>query len=687
MAKAAYIGVTTAVPTYSTQSASITESNIGTYFTVTNGSYYFAGSGSTFTTNNGGVNSSTASTTLTAKYDMSSVSFSYSYSSESGWDKFTLIVAGTTVADGLSGSTTTKTWSGSIKSGDTIEFKYVKDSSSSSYDDQCTFSNMTITMQTQTGTEQREVARKVKNMYIGVPTEVPSYGIGNIPITASNISTHFTVSNGTYYFAGSDSTFTSNNVAVKSSTATTTLTALNDTDVSFSYTYSTEAGYDKFTIVFAGTTILDGVSGSSTTPTPYSGHLAKGQTIEFTYTKDGSTNGNSDKCTFSDMTVTGTTQIGTETKEVARKVKKGYIGVGGVARLFFSSGLHGNQTLFADSSTKTLIAVKYANEYWVVGGQRYDGSTYYATIAYTKDLAGSWTTNDVWSESDRSSSSDESNNRISCVDYGNGYWVAGGYNVDKVTSGSTTTTYDYGKIAYATSPDGTWTTKTVIEDGAIADIVYANGYWAAAYVIDASNDEIGVVYATDPTGDWTNNLLTEGVGVSLNLNCIGYGDGYWVVGGYSYSSSYNAQIHYGSSISGTWASKTLWNANESGSVRSIKYGNGYWVAGGYYANSGTYKGRIAYSTSPGGTWTKVDIWDSDSVNSVEYANGLWIAVGEGKIAYATSPDGTWTVREIDTTVAPSYVNDIAFGNDTYVIVGDGGGIAYSSEIETLGTAQ
>ena len=123
----------------------ITASNISEYFTVTNGSsYYFNGQGNVFTTNNTGVSSSTASTILTAKQDISEISFDYSYSSEPSFDKFTLKVAGSTIENAVSGATTTKSYNGSLTSGQTIEFKYVKDSSFNENDDKCTFSNMVI---------------------------------------------------------------------------------------------------------------------------------------------------------------------------------------------------------------------------------------------------------------------------------------------------------------------------------------------------------------------------------------------------------------------------------------------------------------------------------------------------------------------------------------------------------------
>lgn len=124
----------------------ITADNIGDYFTVTNGNYYFAGSGATFTSNNAGWNGSTASTVLTAQQDISVLAFNYSYSSEANYDKFTLKVGGTTVEDGVSGATTNKSYSGSLTTGQTVEFTYAKDSSQDKNDDKCTFSNMRITI-------------------------------------------------------------------------------------------------------------------------------------------------------------------------------------------------------------------------------------------------------------------------------------------------------------------------------------------------------------------------------------------------------------------------------------------------------------------------------------------------------------------------------------------------------------
>lgn len=166
-----YIGADIEVPVYSEGTVvNITTSNVNDYFTVTNGSYYFAGSGSTFTSNNTHVSSSTATTTFTAKTDMTNLSLTYCYSGESNYDKFTLTVGSTTVANALSGSTTTKTYSGgSLKTGEKIVMTYSKDGSGDYYNDECYVSNISFTSKIQTGTEQKSnVACEVKNLYIGV---------------------------------------------------------------------------------------------------------------------------------------------------------------------------------------------------------------------------------------------------------------------------------------------------------------------------------------------------------------------------------------------------------------------------------------------------------------------------------------------------------------------------------------
>ena len=188
MAAEIYIGVPK--PEYE----SITGNNINQYFTVDNGSYFFEtiksgdgllddGSG-IFISNNTGVPYSIATTTLTALTNMD-ISFIYTYSTETDKDKFTLTVGDTVVEDGVSGPTTTKTYTGSLSMGQKIIFKFQKNSYDAdlgtTIDDTCSFSNMRKI------NEPGSVSiKKVKEIYIGVGVDgVPKkikevyIGVGN----------------------------------------------------------------------------------------------------------------------------------------------------------------------------------------------------------------------------------------------------------------------------------------------------------------------------------------------------------------------------------------------------------------------------------------------------------------------------------------------------------------------------
>ena len=280
-----------------------------------------------------------------------------------------------------------------------------------------------------------------KSVYVGVKTECPIYEETTttkektISITASNVSTYFTVTNNTYYFEGSGSSFTSNNVGIDNSTAETTFAAKqNIKSITFDYSYSTENQYDKFTLKVAGTIIKNAVSGVGSNS--YNGSLTSGQTIIATYIKDESGSENDDKCVIEnivivvDVTETTQTQIGTEIKEVARKVKKlyasvngvarkikkGYVGVNGVARQFFAaepvwrlktgsfiptfatnatsqdgfnitydtpysadSTLGNNLYKFFDNNTSTYCPLRYKTDY-------YKGNDYHITMEFPKNI-------------------------------------------------------------------------------------------------------------------------------------------------------------------------------------------------------------------------------------------------------------------------------------------------------------
>lgn len=109
---------------------SIGSNNATSYFTISNGSnYYFRQDGNDWIATNGGINSSTATTTLTCTF-AGTYRFSYYYQTEANYDKVTLTVGGTTVLNAVSGSSSlTTTGSYSLSSGSTIVMTYTKDGS------------------------------------------------------------------------------------------------------------------------------------------------------------------------------------------------------------------------------------------------------------------------------------------------------------------------------------------------------------------------------------------------------------------------------------------------------------------------------------------------------------------------------------------------------------------------------
>ena len=310
--------------------------------------------------------------------------------------------------DGESG-----TYTGTLKAG-----KYFYFSNSSAISEQtCTFSNITCTTAT-------SVARQVKKMYVGIDSEIPIYSEGNVTktLTTSDIEDVFTVTNGSYYFAGNGTEFKSNNKSKDSSTATTTLTAKVDISaISFSYSVSSESNYDKLTITVGSKTVANAISGTSSST--WSGSLTAGQTIVMTYAKDGSQSKNNDCGTISNIIVTyySKVQTGTERKDVARLVKKGYIGIGNVARPFlgeYELAYYGTAT--ALTQARNSLASTTVGDYALFAGGAYGNydATYSSVVdAYNKSLTRS--TPSVLSEVRM---------HLSATSVGNYAIFAGGYN-------------------------------------------------------------------------------------------------------------------------------------------------------------------------------------------------------------------------------------------------------------------
>lgn len=191
------IGRKKQVPIYNETTTTVQDlstSTIENYFTVTQGSSYgwdiTGDSGLIFKPSNIGVNSSTATVTLTAVKDLSGLLILGSYYTEQNYDKITLIVAGETILDavsGVQGSSNPTTGSNTLtrfvdnkklKKGDTIVFTYKKDPSTHhTYESYTSFlignSLNYITTTTEiTGYEEKILPQNISNLYLSSTKKV-----------------------------------------------------------------------------------------------------------------------------------------------------------------------------------------------------------------------------------------------------------------------------------------------------------------------------------------------------------------------------------------------------------------------------------------------------------------------------------------------------------------------------------
>ena len=335
MAKGCYVG--------SISNIRIDDTNISDHFEVTNRTYGFE-----WTTVNGskclaptnyGVNSSTATMTLKLKHNVDRLAVGYTCNTEQDGDKVTLKIGSTYVLNGASGTLNNSYYSDALTAGTIITFSYSRNNLDYEGDESVLFKNLAI--------QSDRVAHKVKNIYVGVPTTIPIYETVTTPVTidVDNIDTYFDVTNSAYYFkpGGSGNIFEASNLGVDSSTATTTLKLKQDvTNLSFQYKYIIETNFDSFTIKIGSTTVLDAVSGTTTganLTTYNAGDLTDGTILTFSYSKDKTESASGEVVLFQNLTFTTetTTQTGSEVKQIARKIKKGYVGVGGVAKLCYAS--------------------------------------------------------------------------------------------------------------------------------------------------------------------------------------------------------------------------------------------------------------------------------------------------------------------------------------------------------------
>ena len=273
------------------------------------------------------------------------------------------------------------------------------------------------------------IARLMKKMYLGLETEVPVYEEREVTTTkqlsVANLGDFFTVTNGAGNAGWTVSDVSTgkiklnpNNIGVNNSTATITLKATHAfTMVRFDGTsWVTEANYDKLSIVlYKSNGALDSryaneASGTSGLGSGYGKSMEAGGYITLTYVKDSSGHATNESVTVviecqDSITITTTeqVQVGTENKELARKVIRAYQpDAGGKAQLWFDadaagdvvfSGEHTVQDVTVDGAARKLytltgdgvLTVSKAVSFFMIGGGS-SGEVGYIDDAFSNEV-------------------------------------------------------------------------------------------------------------------------------------------------------------------------------------------------------------------------------------------------------------------------------------------------------------
>ncbi len=249
---------------------------------------------------------------------------------------------------------------------------------------------------------------------------------------------------------------------------------------------------------------------------------------------------------------------------------------------------------------------------------------------------------------------------LAAVTYGSGQFVAVGYN-------GFTSSRDW----IFTSPDGAiWTEHSSGATNQLTAIAHGNGIFVALgrqYLGGGQPDSATIVTSTDGTA-WR----SQGTFADTTLEAVTYGNGVFVAVGRQDAFS---GVILTSSNETSWTSQTLGTS----SLRLVAYGNRLFVV----------IGNPVLTSEDGNTWT--DRGSPPGGWALAYGGGLFVVIsGEAnfpaKGIYASSDAEHWTYRGF-LAGADWRGPGFTYGNGTFVLLGSGGAIAYSSDLNSMSMQQ
>ncbi len=263
--------------------------------------------------------------------------------------------------------------------------------------------------------------------------------------------------------------------------------------------------------------------------------------------------------------------------------------------------------------------------------------------------------------------------------YGNSTWVVVGLNGAVFTSTNAVT----------------WTKRTTaVVNAAVVDVAYNPGSTTAAFtyvgnsgIVATSTNAITWVARTSATAStlekiiFANNLyVAAGTNGALQTSTDGIT---WTARTSNFASTEIRTITYGNGkylIAGdnrTWATSTdavTWTLGTSSALNGIAAATEIYASAyeqGYYILAGD-GGDISYSTDAV-TWVGLNYTTASSIRAINSFGGRVYMAGVGGMVLETEN----LVARSETSSA---INDLTYGNGTYVMVGDGGMLRTSTDL-------
>lgn len=189
----------------------------------------------------------------------------------------------------------------------------------------------------------------------------------------------------------------------------------------------------------------------------------------------------------------------------------------------------------------------------------------------------------------------------------------------------------------------------------IAAVTYGNGVWVAVDDLFFTENGWGFLTSTDG-GTWNENIVT---GPYAQPTGITYGNGLYVVVGYG-------GLVLTSPDAITWTNQSL---SSGTAIKGITFVNGK-----FYAV--TIDGHVLISTDAV-NWTSYTL-NYSYPNGIAYGGSVFLTYGalSGGTMEVSADGQNWTnaTSYLPTSLYNNAINGVAYGNGTFVAVGDGGSI-------------